>query len=189
MGTSINEKQELRGESLYSIIHPVIRPMARNNSRYSKDLSMLSDWKVNTAFAPLQNILKKVEEKSERETTALDAHKELETVSVNELPLKAIKIKQVCPVSPQKRPTNCIRSLLELFLQIPVLCFKSNFFFKVFLALKDEPMQQLFIVSQGKNPLLTTDTYVSSLGRDNAFPWGFQEYKVFLQMPEGDGSY
>lgn len=50
-------------------------------------------------------------------------------------------------------------------------------------------MQQLFNVSQGKNPLLTTDTYVSSLGRENAFPWGFQEYKVFLQMPEGDGSY
>lgn len=88
--------------------------MARNNSRYSKDLSVLSDWKVNTAFAPLQNILKKVEEKSERETTALDAHKELETVSLNELYLKAVKIEQVCPVSPQKRPTNCIHSLLEL---------------------------------------------------------------------------
>lgn len=40
---------------------------------------------INTGFSPLQNILKKVEEKSDRESTALDAHKELETVSLNKL--------------------------------------------------------------------------------------------------------
>uniref|UniRef100_A0A8C3CEX0 Neuronal guanine nucleotide exchange factor n=1 Tax=Cairina moschata TaxID=8855 RepID=A0A8C3CEX0_CAIMO len=51
----------------------------------------------------VQNILKKVEEKSERETTALDAHKELETVSVNELYLKTIKIKQSVPIISHSR--------------------------------------------------------------------------------------
>lgn len=40
---------------------------------------------IDTDFCSLQNILKKVEEKSDRESTALDAHKELETVSLNKL--------------------------------------------------------------------------------------------------------
>lgn len=39
-----------------------------------------------------------MEEKSDRETTALDAHKELETVS-----LKAIKIKPLCSFPLQKK--------------------------------------------------------------------------------------
>ena len=37
--------------------------------------------KLNADFACAQNILKRVEERSEREGTALDAHKELELVS------------------------------------------------------------------------------------------------------------
>lgn len=38
--------------------------------------------KLTSPLLPVQNILKKVEEKSEKETTALEAHKELETVSL-----------------------------------------------------------------------------------------------------------
>lgn len=43
--------------------------------------------KVNADFPCAQNILKRVEERSEHECTALDAHKELELVSG--LPLSA----------------------------------------------------------------------------------------------------
>lgn len=44
MGTGFNEKEELRGESHYTLVtYPVIRLMAGNNSEASKDLSVLSD--------------------------------------------------------------------------------------------------------------------------------------------------
>lgn len=42
--------------------------------------------KVNADFPCAQNILKRVEERSEHECTALDAHKELEQVSGLSLP-------------------------------------------------------------------------------------------------------
>lgn len=87
MGTGFNEKEELRGESNCTVSPllqlgwwpEVICRLA--NSFLCSHIGI----SINTAFSPLQNILKKVEEKSDRESTALDAHKELETVSLDKL--------------------------------------------------------------------------------------------------------
>lgn len=85
MGPGFNEKEELRGES-----HCTLLPILKwgwwpeiTQRLVSQFLCCQIGIRINPAFPPLQNILKKVEEKSDRENTALDAHKELETVSLS----------------------------------------------------------------------------------------------------------
>lgn len=60
--------------------------------------------KVNADFPCAQNILKRVEERSERECTALDAHKELELVSG--LPLPAFPNKPLPRLDSPSRPCS-----------------------------------------------------------------------------------
>lgn len=55
-----------------------------------------------------QNILKRVEERSERECTALDAHKELELVSGLPRPVCPVNCSLLCTHLPAPGPSVCL---------------------------------------------------------------------------------